>query len=329
MKTRILCVRLCLASSLVTVTASAQPNEVEKDPTDRISVSYRPGFNIKMELKNLGRPGVAGGPSVTGLSYADGFVRPNSEPNDLGLSWNWGYQNASQVVGNNIVMTGSQRGNLASGREDAPANGVELSYNRRLGHWGKSRWGLEGALNYTDVDISKNSTPAGSVLTAHAFNLGGQLPPVAPYAGSPDGPGILISGTPTTAALNVHSKLDATVVGLRLGPYLELPLGERLAVSVSGGFALAWVDSDLSFQEEVSVGGAQGVTRAGTGSNSEWLPGWYIAGNLSVKLSHSTSVFAGVQFQDVGDHFVRALDKEVKLGLGDSIFLTAGLNFSF
>lgn len=317
---------------LVALTASAQPNE---DSANRVGLSYRLGFNIKVKLRNLGAPGVPGGPSVTGPSYADGFVRPNSVPNDLGLSWNWGYQSASQVVGDNIVMTSSQPGTLGSSDTDAPAPGAELTYNRRLGRWGKSSWGLESALNYTDFTVNNNSTPAGAVLTAHAFSLGGQSAPVAPYAGTPDGPGMLITvsdppnGPPTSAALNVHSKLNATVAGFRLGPYLELPLGERLAVSVSGGFALAWVNSDLLFQEEVSVGGARGVTRAGTGSRSELLPGWYVGANLSVSLGDSTSVFAGVQFQDVGDHAVRARDKEAELDLGKSIFVTAGLHFSF
>src|SRR5712672_4060131 len=90
---------LCLGLSLVGLSVVAQTNDA---PENRFNLSYRAGFNIKADFKNLGRPGLPGGPSVTGLSYEDGFVRPNSEPNDLGLSWNWGYQNANQVVGDNI-----------------------------------------------------------------------------------------------------------------------------------------------------------------------------------------------------------------------------------
>src|SRR5262245_56485216 len=155
---------LCLVLSLVGWNALAQASDAPEDrfAENRFNLSYRAGFNIKADFKNLGRAGVAGGPSATGLSYEDGFVRPNSTPNDLGLSWNWGYQNSSQVVGDNIVMTSSQRGNLAKDQDDSPVNGVELGYNRRLGWWGKAAWGLEGAINYAGLDIGNNSAPSAN-----------------------------------------------------------------------------------------------------------------------------------------------------------------------
>jgi hypothetical protein len=326
MKIGLCCKPLCLVLSVAGLSALAQTNEA---PENRFNLSYRAGFNIKADFKNLGRAGVPGGPSVTGLSYEDGFVRPNSVPNNLDLSWNWGYQNASQVVGDNIVMTSSQRGNLAKDQDDTPANGVELSYNRRLGWWGKAAWGLEGAVNYTGLEIANNSTPAGNVLTAHAFNLGGAIPPTAPYSGTPDGPGILISETPTAASLAVHSRLETTLLGFRLGPSIEFPFGEQWSVGLSGGFALAWADSDVHFREVVSLSGTQTALRSAGSSSSDWLPGFYLGANVAYKVCSSGSFFIGAQFQDVGDQTVRALDKQAKLDLSQSIFLNAGFSYSF
>lgn len=326
MKTRLFARSLYAAPLFAALAASAQSDE---DSANRFCLTYRAGFNIKAHFKNLGAPGVPGGASVSGFSYEDGFVRPNSEPNDLDLSWNWGYQNASQVVGDNIVLTRSAPGNLGSSDADAPANGFELTYNRVLGHWGKSRWGLEAAFNYTALSVNDGSSPAGSVLRADAFSLGGSVPPAAPYAGSPDGPGVLISDLATPTTLNVRSKLDTSIVGLRLGPYWEMPLGDYVAVSLSAGFALAWVDSELSFREVVTIGGASGVMRSGRHSESDWLPGWYVGGNVSVKVYRSVSFFAGVQFQDVGNQVIRARDKQAKLDLSQSVFVSAGLTISF
>lgn len=318
--------RLCLVFGLVSLGAAAQQIDA---PENRFNLSYRAGFNIKADFRNLGRAGLPGGPSVTGLSYEDGFVRPNSVPNNLGLSWNWGYQDASQVVGDNIVMTSSQRGKLAGGQDDSPANGVELSYNRRLGWWGKAAWGLEGALNYTGLEIGNNSHPSGNVMTAHAFSLGGAIPPTAPYAGTPDGPGILISETPTIASLAVQSRLETSLVGFRLGPSLEFPFGEKWSLGVSGGFALAWANTDVHFREVVSVDSTRAALRAGGRSNSDWLPGFYIGANVAYKVCSSGSFFIGAQFQDVGDQTVRVLDKQAKLDLSQSIFLNAGFSYSF
>jgi hypothetical protein len=233
------------------------------------------------------------------------------------------------VVGDNIVMTSSQRGKLGNDQEDSPANGVELSYNRRLGCWGKAAWGLEGAINYAGLDIGNNARPAGTVLTAHAFSLGGAIPPTAPYSGTPDGPGILISESPTVASVSVQSKLETTLVGLRLGPYLEYPFGEKWSVGLSGGFALVWADSDLHFKETVSLGGTQASLRRGSDSSSEWLPGVYVGANLAYKFCRSGSGFVGVQFQDVGDQTLKALDKQAKLDLSQSIFLNVGFSYSF
>jgi hypothetical protein len=326
MMTPLIARTLCLVTTLGAFVAAAQTD----DQLNRFGLSYRMGLNVQASFINHGAPGLPGGPSVTGLSYSDGFVRPNSQPNDLNLSWNWGYQSSKQVVGDNIVMTSSQAGTYSSGKDDAPYNGVELSYNRRFGLWGKWRWGLEAAVNYTSISIHDNSTPAASVLTADAFSLGGSVPPATvPYAGTPDGPGVLISETPTRALMKINSSLDTRLLGFRFGPYFELPIDNKWAMAFSGGLALGWADSDFNYSQTVTVDGVSSTTQSASGSKSELLPGWYVSGLVSYKLSEKIGVFGGVQFQGLSDQHVQAGDKEVKLDLSKSIFINVGLSFSF
>jgi len=66
--------------------------------TDRIALGYRVGFNISAKFRNLGSAPLANNPSVTGLSYQDGFVGTDNTGNAGGLTSFWGYENANQVV---------------------------------------------------------------------------------------------------------------------------------------------------------------------------------------------------------------------------------------
>jgi len=118
-------------------------------------------------------------------------------------------------------------------------------------------------------------------------------------------------------------------LGFRLGPSIEFPFGEQWSVGLSGGFALAWADSDVHFREVVSLSGTQTALRSAGSSSSDWLPGFYLGANVAYKVCSSGSFFIGAQFQDVGDQTVRALDKQAKLDLSQSIFLNAGFSYSF
>ena len=66
-------------------------------------------------------------------NYDDGYNRVKDEGNVAGLTWNWGYANVGQIVGDNVVMRRSLPGELTREFKDDPQQGAELTYSRRLG----------------------------------------------------------------------------------------------------------------------------------------------------------------------------------------------------
>lgn len=313
--------------------------QAQEDP-NRFGLGFRMGFNLDAKFKesgggSLGLIGPATGGSLD-RTYDDGFVRRDASGNQGGQTWNWGYQNAAQVVGTDLQMhaAGSTGVPGFSSNED-PQLGAELVYERRLGQWSWGKWGLQAAFNGTDVQIG--STHAGAVngvLVTDTYATGGIVVPAAPYAGSWAGPGPVISDTPTrstaTVAGSVESsrKLDTQLYGWRLGPYLEVPISEHFSVQLSGGLALGYVDSEFYYRDVVTTGGGSGFREGGSG-DSDLLAGGYAEAQLAFRLCREASVYTGVQYQYLPDFKQSAQGVQAELGLGESLFVTMGVKLHF
>jgi hypothetical protein len=336
---------------LLTSVASAQSGGLTREdlvcpclhPVNRFGLSYRAGFSISARFKNVGGYAAQSNPgaAIAGIdhTYDDGYNRVDTGTNS-NATWFWGYENASQISGNTVTMTSSSApGNGVSGeRKDDPQHGVELTYNRELGHFEKWRWGVETALNYTDVVIGNNAPYLGPRKDVrHTYQNLGSVFPEAPYHGTFEGPGDLISTTPVEeirftangARTTGNRQFDADIYGFRVGPYLELPLDDRWAVSLSGGLALLSVNSDFNFRETVTMADRPAQTRRGNGSNSDILPGGYIGGNFLYAVRENVNLFAGAQFQTAGTYSHKESGKEVEMDLGKSVFINLGVGFSF
>src|ERR1051325_2168964 len=340
------------ASLLVASIGSAQEshswfnlraNDDNPAPVNRFGLSYRAGFNASARFRN-GAGLVQGndpGPAVAGVNhnYDDGYNRVDNTGNNHGgtiATWNWGYENASQVNGTSDIFMHSTSATAESSTEveGDTQMGFELNYHRQFGRLGKGLWGMEGAFSYTDLSI-RDSDPQGrpGTLITDRYDLAGVTAPEPPYAGSFEGPGVLIGDDPTRsqspATASGFRKLSANVYGLRLGPYFQFPVAKRLSLSAGAGFALAVVQSDFKFEETVfpTVGAA--VLRKGKDSADEVLPGAYVMANVSYAFSDRWNAFAGVQYQYLGNYHQTVSDKEARVDLGKSIFLTVGVGFSF
>jgi hypothetical protein len=343
--------RLSLGMALLTSVASAQSGLTREDlvcpclqPVNRFGLSYRMGFNVSARFKNLGgytaasNPGLASGAAQERF-YDDGYNRKDSSTNHNDTTWFWGYQNASQISGNSVTMTSSSApANGSSERNEDPQQGIELTYNRELGHYEKWRWGIEAALGYMDVSIGNNSPFSGSRKDiADTFQNAGSTFPDAPYAGTYEGPGDLISSI-TQRQINIDvngarvkgsRQFDADIYGLRFGPYLELPMSDRWSVSFSGGLALLSINSDYKFNETISLEDRPSQTKRGDGSHHDFVPGAYVGGNFLYSLRENVSLFAGAQFQAAGTYSHKESGKEVELDLGKTLFVNLGVGFSF
>lgn len=300
--------------------------------TDRIALGYRVGFNISAKFRNLGSAPLANNPSVTGLSYQDGFVGTDNTGNAGGLTSFWGYENANQVVDNNgyLLMRSSNPGALGSTVDNGPYHGLELSYNHELARSKKMRWGIGGAFNWTDFAASQEAAVSSGVVAVDAFPLG-YSPPQPPFTGTPNATPFapLLGTTPNRLPVTVSSRLEASLYGLRAGPYLDVPLNNRMLITFSGGLALTIVDGEYHHSESVSTPGGTTMTISDRTSKVSPELGGFVGVQGSVRLAEHISVFAGLQYQGTNRYISRVADTEAQIDFGGAIYGSAGVNFSF
>jgi hypothetical protein len=346
--THVLWLTLATAAALLSQPAAGA------DTTNCLSLSARIGFNVSARFKgldnNLALPlpvATRTTPRGDAYNYADGYVLTDISGNAGGQTWYWGYDNSSrQISGNNILLsrtTGVGQPSTTTA-EDNPQWGGEMMDRFLFRSERGFNYGLEAAINYTRLSMSDNSPLLANLnrLTyPFAFTPGTTPPaatPAAPYQGSYEGPGFVISDTPgapfpTTVpggAVVVGSReLQADLWGVRLGPCLEVPLSQQFDLSVSAGLAAAVPDVQVSWNEAALVNGAAGARLSGSGSGSTLMVGWYAGANLAWQISEKWSAIAGVQFQDVGTYNHSFGGRDVELNLSSSIFVTLGIGYSF
>jgi hypothetical protein len=349
--------------------AWAQDSDAAASDTsrNRFGLSYRMGFNTSVKFKNLGGytlPPSRLTPSGDPYNYDDGYIYrdPNGVANAAWpYTWYWGYDAAPNqyTLGDPSVIMhrSSAAADVTSPTlNDSPLQGFEVTYNRELYRAKHLRAGLEGAFGYTSMSVS-DSTPLYEDVTVGADAFGIPIDPATGYGQtyfplqSSSGPyqhgfdrigtggsdPLIFSGPvslpnqvlPGAAAIAGSRTFNADLFGFRVGPYFDFPLGKRVSVGLSGGFALVYVSSDFSYNETVSIAGLPPASSSASGSHSDWLPGGYVAGNISVALAEKWALTAGAQFEDVG-HYTQTLNnKQASLDLSKAIFVTLGLTYSF
>ena len=192
-------------------------------------------------------------------------------------------------------------------------------------------------MGYTDLSIRDTQSLNGNVgMTTDAYPLGGITPPLAPYAGSFNGPGPVIGDTPTRttmtstggALITGNRQLDIWLYDFRFGPYLQLPLINRLTCQLGGGLAAGLVDSTFSFSDSTTASGRV-LQAAGGGQATDTLLGFYGEAGLAYRFVPEASLFAGGQFQYLGEFNQNAAGRGAQLDLRRSIFLVVGLQWHF
>ncbi|MGZ8939878.1 MAG: hypothetical protein ACXW32_11765 [Limisphaerales bacterium] len=303
---------------------------------NRFSLGARFGMNIKASFKNDGAVGATGanpGPATGGAdhNYDDGYVRVDSSGAGSGSTWNWGYENNSQVVGDTLqfhaVQGDSASGATESDVTDDPQMGVELIYQRVIGWFSSAgSWGLEAGLGYTDLDL-KGSADSGRTMTTDTYALNGVLPPGAGYNGTFNGPGPLIGDTPTRSieTLTSREELSGQIFTLRLGPFAEWNFTPKLSLSGSAGITLAQASVDYDFSDTSS----SGVAVEGHSSESELLYGPYVSAMLHYDFAESWGAYVGAQFQNLNDFELSAGDRTARLDQDATIYATVGVSFRF
>jgi hypothetical protein len=355
-------IQLALAvASLAPLPVLAQSPTVENPPSlnldaprspspHRFGLGYRVGLNVPLSFKGLGSfPALSASslstPDGDPYNYDNGYVYPDSSQSTES-TWYYGYVNADQRLGDTTFLV--QRSvSVATAdfaeHHDKPMSGFELTYNRELIRKKTWRGGLEGAFGFTHMSVHDGATQSATVARLYdTYSIASADPtdvlPLAPYRGDRNGPGALISTSPSSstpflveegAVVTGQREFSAGIFGIRLGPYVEIPLSKSIAFNLSGGFAAVYVNSEFRYKETATVFGAGSTAHLGSGWNNGWLAGAYVAGNFSVALSDSWAVAAGAQFVDAGRYSHGVNGKEATLDFSRSIFVTLGFTYSF
>ena len=291
---------IAIGGVLTTFSSSVLAQDDNPSDWNHFGADFRMGFNIQAKFTGAGvlaaPPPPSAGPAVN-RTYSDGFVNVDSSGNAGNLTWNWGYQHSGQVSGGTLLMhdTSVSGGSI----NDDPNLGFEVSYVRDLGHESWGRWGIKAAFGYTAIDLRTSAQ-----LITDTYQLGGVTPPIAPYAGSFSGPGVVIGSSPARSGGNWS--LDATLYDFRLGPTIDLNITKRLSVELGGGLALGVVDSTFAVNETTST------------SSTGCQVGAYAEAGLAYRVCDAASLFAGAQFQYLGDFNQSVGGRSAQLDLSQS-----------
>ena len=283
---------------------------------NRFSFGPRFGFNFKADFHDSspaipGLPGANIGSATGGVNhgYDDGYVNVDSSGNAGGRTWNWGYQNSSQVVGDMMQFHSTQSQNpslSANAGETDEQSGLEVVYQRVLGHLPvlSGRWGLESGFGYTDIELSENRTATGlTTVTTDSYQLNGVLPPGAGYRGTFNGPGALLGDSPSRSAASFvttetsRQELTGSLYTFRLGPFAEWNLTTHLSLAASVGVTLAPASIDYNFSTTLD----DSTTAHGHSSKTGLLYGPYVGDMVRYDFTKHWGVFLGAQFQSLTD----------------------------
>ena len=334
--------RIITTLGLVAVTPCVLFAADTAENLNRFSLGARFGMNLRADFRNDAPiiPVTPGLP-IGGVDhqYQDGYVRVDSSGNAGGKTWNWGYENSAQVVGDAMQFhsTQSQSSSLAAdnGVNGRPQPGLELVYQRVLGHLpflASARWGLEVGFGYTDIDLHDNRNATGSTtVTTDTYQLNGSLPPGAGYQGTFPGPGTLLGDTParsTATYLTAESSqqsLSGQLYTFRLGPFVEWNFTSQLSLAASVGLTLAPAVVDYDFTEYTQAFG----TTSGHSSKTSLLYGPYVGGMLRYDFTQHWGIFAGVQFESLTDMQQSIGTHTAHLNPGSLLYGTLGVTWKF
>lgn len=329
---------VCLAGTVGTL-AQIDESELVLD-RNRLSVGARFSFGVSARVSNVSPA------PPTAPEYHNGFVRPDVSGNAGGQTWYWGYADDTQISGDTLNLSSAVESPSDGTQGEADGDfqgGFEVMYGRELGRLDLGKrsapWGVEIGVTSLNTLLKTSDAYSGDVgVMTDSYSLGGIVPPQAPYEGTFEGPGPLISSIPfdhrtgTAAATSeVRTQIETLLIGLKAGPFIEIPLARRLNFNLSAGGALLVAITDFSFTETVAVTGLPGasLSQAGADSETQFVPGAYAQASFSYNLTDFLGVYLGGQYQYVSDVTFGTGGKEATVDFSNAFELVFGLRTSF
>ena len=273
-------------------------------------------------------PAGVGSSGSASHSYSNGYNRPSAPTPATGLTWFWGYQDASQISGDNLSfnagggsatrITNTDTHSNRSWSDDEPSSfGTYLETNLlydvpetaiSVGPQLAFSWnGFDSSNNYSTFSRSifrQNQ----AVSVTDTYSLGGIVAPGAPYSGGSTGPGPVISNTPASRSLTltntdtdsarlwnrVDHDLSVDVFTFSLGAHASYDFGPATVFASAGG-TLNVVDTDAQRREALYSRTDNGSRRTVQRWNDSWtdadvLWGAYLQTGATIKCPRGWSV---------------------------------------
>ncbi len=276
-------------------------------------------------------------------TYFDGFVFQDAGTvQNGGDTWYWGYDNAPQVNnglisfqgGNGTAATATASDNYEYGGWSSDLDGTApyLQLEWIQPYTDSLNIGFQGGISFMNTGASrslstftaaKSRTDFGIIYT-DTYDLMGSQAPQAPYAGGPNGPGILLTNIPlnrvatqtvaggetATAFNSISTDFDLSLATLSLGPVLEYQHG-AFALQASAGLTINIADWDAEQNETlfVSRNGAPATAQnqwTNRDDGTEVLPGFFLQAAISRQLNAQWSLTAFGRYDWVGEVDVHA-----------------------
>lgn len=341
--------KLVLRQALATVgltafAAAALGQELRPAPGFwvRTGAVIRSGYNVQFTDSSAALPTGAG-------NYANGFVLPSVSTNSP-YTWNWGYQEASQIQGTTIAYerfdSRPRVGALESGTQSSFGGELRAGFEAfRFEVFERDvRFGLEAGYSYSSLSASASGSVSGNAsYTRGVYSLIGPggtpiIPPTPPYAGTFGGPGPVITLAPVSintltgaGTSTVQFGLDADIHTFKLGPYFELPLSRRWVVGLSFGYCTVLPDSEFTIDEVTSYPGTDipGSAVKRTIRRSDWQPGGYAELRVNFEINRRVGVYVAGEFQYNEDLEFGGAGRTARVDLGGIYGASAGVRLSF
>src|SRR5580704_4143227 len=96
---------LTLTLTACVLTPNLRASDADPDQPNPNWFSLGPSLSLNLNVRFKDLPAGSAGGNHGG--YVDGYVLQDSSGNAGGLTWNWGYNNASQVQGNTLTLHGA------------------------------------------------------------------------------------------------------------------------------------------------------------------------------------------------------------------------------
>lgn len=313
-------------------------------------------------------PAIGSETSLFDREYNDGYVRQDGLTGASGQTWYWGFNSPDQVRGDNLVFhaTGSesrysessafnQPGGYDRNLRDvspqvdlvlAPPSDLKLPFEGLL----VSFWyfGDHERSSFSNFQLTQTRDDFRTDFTDR-FNLGGITPPLAPYAGGPDGPGPLIPNAPgignrqevstltgsETALFSnlVETNFDLDAFSLAIGPTLSGSISKNWEWRASAGATLNHYRWSATETETLTVS-RQGlppvVSRRWreSDSDSKFRLGFFAKGGLIRHFPNNWFVGASAQVDVVDDFDIDLGESSYELSpSGYALSLSVGKSF--